>query len=58
MTALVTASLGFDAVTHLLEQLDRQDEAGAEFRRAADLASNDRERALLRARAEAQGPSR
>ncbi|SKB08151.1 RNA polymerase sigma factor [Aeromicrobium choanae] len=42
----------------LLEQLGRHDEAAAEFRRAAGLASNDRERALLRARAEAQGPSR
>ncbi|WP_036555574.1 RNA polymerase sigma factor [Nocardioides insulae] len=36
----------------LLEQLGRREEAAAEFRRAADLAGNDQERALLRDRAE------
>jgi len=36
----------------LLEQLGRGDEAAAEFHRAADLAANERERALLRKRAE------
>jgi RNA polymerase sigma factor (sigma-70 family) len=35
----------------LLHRLGRDDEAAAEFERAADLAGNDRERALLRARA-------
>jgi RNA polymerase sigma factor (sigma-70 family) len=37
----------------LLERLGRHDEARAEFRRAASLATNDRERALLTRRAEA-----
>lgn len=37
----------------LLERLGRNDEATAEFRRAASLATNDRERALLTRRAEA-----
>lgn len=36
----------------LLARLGRHDEARAEFSRAADLAGNDRERALLRRRAE------
>jgi predicted RNA polymerase sigma factor len=36
----------------LLERLGRHDEATAEFRRAASLATNDRERALLTRRAE------
>lgn len=35
----------------LLEQLGRLEEAAAQFDRAADLATNDRERTLLRARA-------
>lgn len=35
----------------LLEQLGRLEEAAAQFERAADLATNDRERTLLRARA-------
>jgi len=35
----------------LLEQLGRHEEAAQEFQRAAELASNDRERELLRARA-------
>jgi predicted RNA polymerase sigma factor len=37
----------------LLAKLDRLDEARAEFERAATLARNDRERALLYARAAA-----
>jgi RNA polymerase sigma factor (sigma-70 family) len=37
----------------LLERLGRHDEAAAEFRRAASLATNDRERALLTQRAQA-----
>lgn len=36
----------------LLQRLGRGDEAAAEFLRAAELAANERERALLRARAE------
>ncbi len=36
----------------LLERLGRHDEAAAEFRRAASLATNDRERAMLTRRAE------
>ncbi|WP_034239358.1 hypothetical protein, partial [Saccharomonospora iraqiensis] len=36
----------------LLARLGRHDEARGEFARAADLAGNDRERALLRRRAE------
>jgi predicted RNA polymerase sigma factor len=41
----------------LLAKLDRIDEARAEFARAAQLAQNARERALLLARAAAQGGS-
>ena len=37
----------------LLHKLGRRDEARAEFERAAGLTRNERERALLRARAEA-----
>jgi RNA polymerase sigma factor (sigma-70 family) len=40
----------------LLEQLGRRDEARAEFERAATLTRNERERALLMARAAACGP--
>ncbi|MGM9425812.1 RNA polymerase sigma factor [Hydrogenophaga sp. MI9] len=36
----------------LLEKLGRRDEAGVAFQRASELATNDRERALLRARAQ------
>jgi len=39
----------------LLAKLGRMEEARAEFRRAAELTGNERERALLLARAEAQG---
>jgi predicted RNA polymerase sigma factor len=39
----------------LLEKLGRADEARAEFERAAAMTANDRERALLEARAAAQG---
>ena len=39
----------------LLEKLGRRAEAGAEFMRAAQMASNDRERALLEERAQANG---
>ena len=39
----------------LLARLGRVDEARAEFRRAAELTDNQRERALLAARAEALG---
>ena len=35
----------------LLEKLGRDGEAAAEFRRAADLTRNERERSLLRSRA-------
>jgi len=42
----------------LLEQLGRQDEARAEFTRAAEMAGNERERALLRQRAGDRGPGR
>ncbi|HVS66153.1 MAG TPA: RNA polymerase sigma factor [Thermoanaerobaculia bacterium] len=42
----------------LLEQLGRQDEARAEFTRAAEMAGNERERALLRQRAGERGPGR
>lgn len=38
----------------LLQRLDRHDEAAAEFQRAAELAANEREQTLLRARAERQ----
>jgi RNA polymerase sigma factor (sigma-70 family) len=37
----------------LLQQLDRHEEARVEFERAADLAGNDRDRALMRAKAAA-----
>jgi predicted RNA polymerase sigma factor len=40
----------------LLARLGRRDEASAEFTRAAGLTRNDRERALLLARAEDPGP--
>ena len=40
----------------LLERLGRREEAAAEFRRAASLATNERERALLNRRAERVAP--
>ncbi|MEU6982809.1 RNA polymerase sigma factor [Streptomyces sp. NPDC046324] len=42
----------------LLERLGRSDEARAEFERAASLTRNERERELLRERAERAGPRR
>jgi len=42
---------GRDVDSDLLEKLARDDDAAAEYRRAAEVTRNERERALLRSRA-------
>jgi len=55
--ALVNYHLLFAVRGDLLEKLGRKSEARSEFERAAELTRNERERALLQARAEACGDS-